>query len=164
MIDKMLSNPTYFIMGVAILISLILTLVNMFVINQKRMKEINSEVKAYNKKLMKATRKNNQEELDKLKKKKPQIMQLQQELMKMQMPMFLSMLPFFVVFLLLRRLAEAQAWGEFLLFPWCPSLAAASAGTCFALPLFGASLGWLGWYIVCSMPFTSFFRKLLGVQ
>ena len=35
---------------------------------------------------------------------------------------------FFVVFLLLKRLAESQGWGEFILFPWCSSWAAAGAG------------------------------------
>lgn len=159
-----MSYPTYLILGIAIVISLILTIVNLVLVDQERMKEINKKVKSYNKKLMKATKEQNDEELKKLKSRKPAITKMQQELMKMQMPMFLSMLPFFVVFLLLRRVAEAQAWGEFMLFPWCSTWAAANADKCFALPLFGNSLGWLGWYIICSLPFTSFFRKMLGVQ
>ncbi len=152
---NILQYPTAFILIVAIIISALLTVVNKVVIDQKRMKEINTKVKAYNKRLMKATREKNEPELQRLAKEKPVIMQMQQELMKMQMPLFISMIPFFIVFYLLKILANAQNWGQWLLFPWHASL---------SLPLFGRDLGWLGWYVVCSMPFTSFFRKLLGVQ
>lgn len=31
------------------------------------------------------------------------------------------------------------------------------------LPFIGKTLGWLGWYILISIPFTQFFRKMLGV-
>lgn len=34
----------------------------------------------------------------------------------------------------------------------------------FSLPFIGASLGWLGWYFVVSMVFTTLFRKLFGIQ
>ncbi|MFB6089099.1 MAG: hypothetical protein ABEK36_04950, partial [Candidatus Aenigmatarchaeota archaeon] len=32
-----------------------------------------------------------------------------------------------------------------------------------SLPFIGKTLGWLAWYILLSMPFTQFFRKILGV-
>lgn len=35
--------------------------------------------------------------------------------------------------------------------------------TPFSLPFIGKTLGWLAWYILLSMPFTQFFRKLFGV-
>lgn len=34
----------------------------------------------------------------------------------------------------------------------------------FSLPWFGNKLGWLGWYILSSLPASIFFRKLLGVS
>lgn len=33
----------------------------------------------------------------------------------------------------------------------------------FTLPIWGSHLGWLGWYILFSIPITSVFRKALGV-
>lgn len=33
----------------------------------------------------------------------------------------------------------------------------------FSLPRFGDKLGWLGWYILSSMPASIFFRKLFGI-
>lgn len=32
------------------------------------------------------------------------------------------------------------------------------------LPFFGVNMGWLGWYIICSIPFSLLTRKLLRVQ
>lgn len=151
---NLVQYPMYFIMVVSIVLSMILTLVNKLLIDQERMKEIQKRVTAYNKKLMKATKAQDKEELDQLGKEKPQIMKMQSEMMKMQMPMFASMLPFFVVFFLLRRLADNMEWGQFMALPTDP----------FTWPLFGAGLTWLGWYILCSLPFTSLFRKVLGVR
>ena len=33
----------------------------------------------------------------------------------------------------------------------------------FPLPIWGSHIGWLGWYILISIPFTTLFRKALGV-
>lgn len=151
-----LDYPLFFIMSISIVLSLILTVVNKVLVDQERVKEIQEKVKAYNKKLMKATRENNQEEKTKLEKEKPNIMKLQSELMKMQMPVFASMLPFFVVFFLMRKLAVSMEWGAFVNLP-----------SILHLPFLGlgdGTLTWLGWYILCSLPFTSLFRKVLGVR
>ena len=32
------------------------------------------------------------------------------------------------------------------------------------LPIWGANLGWLGWYVLCSLPLGVLSRKILGVQ
>jgi uncharacterized membrane protein (DUF106 family) len=152
---NLLDNPMWFIMIIAAVLAAIMAIVNKVLVDQDRVKEIQTEMKAHNKKLMKASREKNQEELEKLNRDKPRIAQMQQELMKMQMPMFASMLPFFVVFYVLRSVANAQDWGQFMALPW---------DDIFALPLFGRKLSWLGWYIFCSLPFTSFFRKILGVR
>lgn len=145
--------PMYFIMVVSAVISLILALVTKVLIDQDRMKDIQKEVKVYNQKLMKATREKDQKVLDKLGKEKSKIMGLQNEMMKMQMPMFASMLPFFVVFYFLRQFATAQGWGEFIMLPFMINVLN-----------IGNSFTWLGWYILCSMPFTVLFRKFLGVR
>ena len=88
-----------------------------------------------------------------LNKDKAKVMQLQSEMFKMQLPIFASILPFFLVFALLRSLAASHQWGDFITLP-------------FNVPILGigASLTWLGWYIICSLPFTALFRKFLGVR
>jgi len=150
---NLLHQPVLFIAIVSIVMSSILTLVNKVIVDQGRMKEIQKRVSSFNKTLMKATKANDQAKVTELNKEKPQITQMQQEMMKMQMPMFMSMVPFIIVFMLLRRLADAMAWGVIIQLP-------------FNIPVLGInnSFTWLGWYILCSLPFTALFRKILGVK
>ena len=146
-------DPIYFILIISAVISLTLTLVNKLVVDQNRLKEIQKEVKEHNKKLMKANREKDQASIDKLTKDKARVMELQSEMMKMQMPVFASTFPFIIVFFLLKKLALSMAWGAFVLLP-------------FNVPILniGNSFTWLGWYIMCSLPFTSLFRKILNVN
>lgn len=151
---NILNYPMIFIMIVAAIIAVLMALITKLLVDQKRVKEIQEQVKVHNKKLMKATREKNQEEIDKLNKDKPRIMQMQSELMKMQMPVFMAMFPFIIVFFLLRQLATSMGWGQFMALPSDP----------YEWPMFGQQLGWFGWYLICSLPFNSFFRKALGVR
>jgi uncharacterized membrane protein (DUF106 family) len=149
----LLSNPVLFIAIVSGVLSLILTLVNKVIVDQGRMKELQKKVSVYNKELMKASKSNDTAKVAQLNKDKPQIMQMQREMMQMQMPMFMSMVPFIIIFIFLRKLADAMAWGVIMDLP-------------FNLPIMGInnSFTWLGWYILCSLPFTALFRKVLGVK
>ena len=117
------------------------------------MKEIQKKVSGFNKEIMRATKAKDTAKVAELNKDKPQIMQMQQEMMKMQMPMFMSMVPFILVFMGLKRLAVSMDWGVIIQLP-------------FNLPILGInnSFTWLGWYILCSLPFTALFRKVLGVR
>jgi len=150
-----LQTPTLFIFLVGTVIAALMTVVNKFFIDQDRMKEIQLTMKKHNKKLMKATKAQDTEALKSLDIDKPKIMQMQKEMMKMQMPVFISTLPLLVIFMLLRKLAESQAWGEFLIIPWAETI---------VIPIFGPSLGWLGWYILVSLVMTTFFRKITDIH
>ncbi len=145
-----------FIFLITVVITAIMTIVNKVLVNQERLKEIQKYVADHNKRNMKAIKEKNEEEMKKLSDEKPKIMQMQSEMMKMQMPMFAAMLPFFVVFIVLGKIAATQNWGEFMTLPW---------GN--AIPIWGLAngkLGWLGWYIFCSVPLTSVFKKVMGVN
>ncbi|HIK01494.1 TPA: DUF106 domain-containing protein [archaeon] len=150
---SILASPMYFIMVVSAVLTLILSLVNKVFTDPDRMKEIQATMKSYNKELMAATRAKDNEKLEKLQKDKPKISQMQQEMMKMQKPIFLSMIPFLVVFYFLGKLATGQGWGEFIQLPFTISL--------FSV---GNDLTWIGWYMWCSLPFTMLFRKALGIS
>lgn len=148
-------SPLPFIFLVAVVVSAILAILNKVLVNQERMKEIQKHVGDYNKRYMKAVREKNEAELKQMEGEKQKVMQMQHEMFKMQMPVFASLMPFFVVFIVLGKIADANAWGEFIKLPW---------GS--ALPLFGfknGTLGWLGWYILSSFPMTTAFRRALGM-
>lgn len=145
-----------FIFLVGVMASAILTIINKLLVNQGRMKEIQKYVSDYNKKLMKATKEKDEVTIKALDGEKQKVMQMQGEMMKMQLPVFASLIPFFVVFYVLGNISTSNNWGEFIKLPW---------GS--AVPLFGMAngkLGWLGWYILTSIPMTSLFRKALGVN
>jgi uncharacterized membrane protein (DUF106 family) len=71
----------------------------------------------------------------------------QQQFTQNMKPMMVSMLIFFVFIGFLR----AQYQGILITLP-------------FAVPFIGSVIGWFKWYIVITLPFTLFFRKLLGVE
>lgn len=151
--EHILNYPMLFIMVIAMVLSAIMAIVNTVLIDQKRMKEIQIDVKKHNKELIKATKAQDQDTLKRLEKEKPRINQLQGEMMKMQMPMFAAMLPFFVVFIVLRNLTDSLQLGEFVELP-----AIIRGGW------WGNTWTWLGWYIICSLAFSTLFRRILGVK
>ena len=149
-------NAMLFIFIIGVVASAILTIVNKLLVNQARVKEIQGYVSDYNKKLMQATKEKNEETIKALDGEKQKVMQMQSEMMKMQLPVFAALIPFFIVFGVLGKVATSHQWGEFINLPW---------GS--AIPLFGLAngkLGWLGWYIFTSIPMTSVFRRALGVN
>jgi len=91
-------NAMLFIFLVAVVASAILTIITKLLVNQGRMQEIQKYVKEYNKKLMAATKAKDEAALKNLEGEKDKVMQMQGEMMKMQMPVFGAMIPFFVVF------------------------------------------------------------------
>ena len=146
-------DPLVFIFIISGVASAILAILNKMLVDQDRLKEIQKYVADHNKRQMKAHKEKNDAELKALEPGRAKVMQMQHEMMKMQMPVFASLLPFFAVFIVLGKIADANAWGEFITLPW---------GS--AIPLFGMKngvLGWLGWYILCSFPLTTAFRKAL---
>ncbi len=148
-------NPLFFIAAISAVASAILTILNKLLVDQDRMKEIQKYVKDYNARYMKAVKEKNTEEQKQLDTEKPKMMQMQHEMLKMQMPVFASLLPFFAVFILLGKIDGANAWGEFVNLPWGSFI-----------PFLGfenGKLGWLGWYILSSFSFTTAFRRALNL-
>ncbi len=149
-------NAMLFIFIIAIIVSAILTIINKLLVNQERVKEIQKYVSEYNKKLMQATKEKNQEAVKALEGEKQKVMQMQSELMKMQLPVFAALIPFFAVFAVLGNIADSNQWGQFINLPWGSVIP--------FLGLADGKLGWLGWYILTSIPMTSVFRRSLGVN
>ncbi|HIK00506.1 TPA: DUF106 domain-containing protein [archaeon] len=149
-------NAMLFIFIIAMVASAILTIINKLLVNQERLKEIQKYVSDYNKKLMQATKEKNQEAIKALEDEKQKVMQMQSEMMKMQLPVFAALIPFFVVFAVLGNIADSNQWGQFINLPWGNVIPFLGLGD--------GKLGWLGWYILASFPMTSVFRRSLGVH
>lgn len=132
-----------------VIITLTSTLLSKKFVNYTRLKEIQAELNEHRKKMMASYKAQDEKETKKLKEDEPRIMQLQQELMQLQYPMFFTIIP--VLFIFLWAKEAFVDTGIVVVLP-------------FTLPRWGTSLGWLGWYIMCSMPLTILFRKALKVM
>jgi uncharacterized membrane protein (DUF106 family) len=134
---------------VSIIVGVISVSGNYFLVDQEKLKAMREEFSEYNNRLMQARKTGNKKELRKLEAKGKQVRQQQAEMTSMSMkPMFLTIIPIFIFFGWVRAQPIA---GELVI------------NLPFTLPIFGNSLGWLGWYILCSFFFSQTFRKILGM-
>jgi len=117
-------------------------------VDHKRLKELQKEVSKYSRQLREAYKAKDKEKIAAVKKDEPRFYQLQSELMKMQFPMFYGIIPVIFIFSWLKSNFEA---GAIVQLPFIFPL------------LWRAELGWLGWYILCSLPMTLLVRKLLRI-
>ncbi len=141
------NGPMFTILIISALISVAVTLVQKYTVDQKRIAELRRLALEYQKKLKEAREKNDQKEMRKLTKK---FTSIQSEMMTMSFrPMLYYMLPLFLIFFWLRNTyPSTQVIVEL------P----------FILPKYGADFGWLGWYIFCSFVTSVSIRKILGIK
>ncbi|MBU7010674.1 MAG: DUF106 domain-containing protein [Theionarchaea archaeon] len=120
-----------------------------FLVDQERLKEIRKEINEYNKRLQQIRTTGRKKEVRKLEAKKKEISHLTAEMTGMTTkPMFLTIIPIMIFFGWVR--AQPIASSLVINLP-------------FTLPVFGDTLGWLGWYLLCSFFFSQALRKVLGM-
>jgi uncharacterized membrane protein (DUF106 family) len=138
---------------VSILISLITTTVTAKVVDQEEMKANKKRFNEIKEKYEKAVQKGDDK---KAKKIQSDMMGAQKELMSGSFkPMMYTFIPIILVFRWLYQYAPLQTF--ILEKDYLISLP-------FALPKFGTQLGWLGWYIVCSLMTSTVIRKVFNLQ
>jgi len=163
-------GPVLAIVVIAIVISLITNIAQKLLVDQDRLLYLQKEMKEFQQEMVEARKTNDQKALNKLQKKQMEFMGLQKEMMTMSLkPMMFTMVPIFTIFWWIREnpllntvVVELSATTYYvLLVPlWR------------ALPFYGGvapgipemSIGWLGWYILCSFGFSMLFRKLMGIK
>ncbi len=134
---------------VSVIVGVISTGAQYFLVDQQKLKEIRNELSDYNKKLLQARKTGNKKEIKKLETKGKRIKQQQAEMTGMTMkPMFLTIIPLMLFFGWVR--VQPQAADLVIDLP-------------FTLPYFGDTLGWLGWYFLCSILFSQVLRKVLDM-
>ncbi|MBD3263277.1 DUF106 domain-containing protein [Candidatus Woesearchaeota archaeon] len=134
-----------FILMISAVLSLVVTLVYKFATDQAVMKELKEQIKKYQQQMKE--HKDNLQKMNEIQKKS---MKLNMKLMKQNFkPMLITMVPFIIIFWWLRGIYEGVV-----VIPLS-----------FHFPLSGleTGLGWIGFYIICSMIFTTVFRKALKV-
>jgi uncharacterized membrane protein (DUF106 family) len=139
----------YAVFVVSIVVGVVSVSGQYFLVDQEKLKGMRNEMSEYNKKLLQARKTGNKKELRKLEAKGKKIKQQQAEMTGMTMkPMFMTIIPIMIFFGWVR--AQPVASELVIDLP-------------FSLPYFGDTLGWLGWYFLCSFFFSQTFRKVLDM-
>jgi uncharacterized membrane protein (DUF106 family) len=134
---------------VSIVVGLVSVSGQYFLVDQKKLKRMREEFSDYQKKLLQAKKSGSKKEIRKLETKGKRIKQQQAEMTGMTMkPMFLTIIPIMIFFGWVR--SQPVAANLVIDLP-------------FTLPYFGDTLGWLGWYILCSFFFSQTMRKVLDM-
>lgn len=140
-------NTMFGILVMAIIISAIITLITSKVVDQATMKKHKEKMKLYQERLRIAQKKKNVKEMKKIQSK---LMKAQSYMMKNSFkPMMYSMVPIILIFGWLNST-----------FPRDEIIVTLP----FSLPHWGTTLGWFGWYILCSFATSILIKKILRVE
>ena len=139
----------YAVFVVAIIVGVISVMAQYVLVDQEKLRNLRQETSEYQKKMMQAQKSGSKKELRKLEAQKKRAQQQQSEMMGMTMrPLMLTFIPIVVFFGWVRVQPEA---------------AELVIDLPFTLPVFGDTLGWLGWYFLCSFFFSTLLRKILNM-
>ena len=131
------------ILVIAAALSLVMTFAYKYLTDQAVMREMKAEIDRLKKKM-----KEHRRDPGKLQEIQKEMMPLNMKYLKMSLkPTLITLLPFLLIFMGLRSI-----YGDVAIvpLPW-------------DLPLIGASLEWVGTYIIFSLVFTTAFRRALKV-
>lgn len=140
----------FFILLLAVIFSLVITLITKKVVNWAKVKQVRVEVDAWRKELLDAQRKKDMKRVYKLQQDQKRIYGLQgQMMMETFKPVIIYIVPYFICWYWLNSLYKGWvvAWLPFSL----------------PLPFYGlwASCSFLSWFLVSYFGFSSIWRKLL---
>ena len=143
-------HAIFFILGIAVLFSLIITLITKRVVDWKKVKQIKAEVSAWRKEMLEAQRKKDMKRLYKLQQDQKRILGLQGQMMMSSFkPAIFYIVPYILLWSWLNGLYSGWivAWLPFTL----------------PLPIVGTmvSFGFLPWFLLSYFGFSSIWRKLL---
>lgn len=142
---------TLFILSIALLISVLTTLVNRLLSNPEKSKASRKEVTEWNKELRQAQRAKDKKTVERLMKKQQYIMQLQTKMMWSSMKV--SLLFLIPLLLMWNVLGGFYSNVPVAIFP--------GLGSNLPLPFFNTPLIW--WYLLCSLLFGTAFSHVFGL-
>ena len=151
-------DPKYIIFILSALTSFFTTVINYFMIDQKRARAIKEKVSQFQKEMIAAQRSGDKKRIAKMRRKQSEMMSLQSEMMKNQMkPMIVYMIPLLAVFYYLQAqynlipVVELPFKIGFMQFFHRNN------------PISADQFGFIAWYLVSATWFGSVFRKIFGV-
>ncbi len=175
------THPAITILIIAVLVSFIINLATKLLVDQERMAKIKQEVQEFQVKARKAAK--DPELMKEIQEEQQKMMEMQMEMMKMGFkPMIYTWVPIIAIFTYLRHVYDYggvihqlnPSWnGVVVYLPTILSKVLLVSifhwlGGIFYHGGFGVvsneALGWLGWYILCSMATSMVLRKVMGIK
>ncbi len=174
-------HPAIAIFIMAFIVSFIINLATKLLVNQDRMAEIKKEIQEFQVKARQSQ--NDPKAMEEMAKEQQKIMAVQMEMMKMSFkPMIYTWVPIIIIFAYLRHVYDYNGiwhlanpnWNGVVVY--LPEILSKILfvgqfhwlGGMFYHGGFGIvgdnALGWLGWYILCSMATSMVLRKVMGLK
>lgn len=145
-------NVIFGVFVISIIVSAIIVFITAKVVDQKEMKEVKSRMAKYQEKIKEAQKRNDLKQAGKLQK---EMMRDQGAMMsKSFKPMFYTMIPVILIFSWLSHNIQNGPDDYILTLPLTLIKAGAPQ----------IKLGWLGWYILCSIPASTLIKKIFKIE
>ncbi len=166
-LDPNPQNPMFAIFVISTLVAFVTTMANKLLVNQDRLQALKKEMQEFQQEMNEARKAGDTQALEKIQRKQSDFMNKQKEMMTMSFkPMIVTFLPIILVFYWMSQdpsisqtlVTLPQIAYYVLLVPIWHSIYVPAATT---PPL---TIGWLGWYILCSFAMSQIFRKFLGLK
>ncbi|ADP77676.1 protein of unknown function DUF106 transmembrane [Methanothermus fervidus DSM 2088] len=166
-LDPNPNNPLFTIFLISIFVAFISTLASKILIDHEKLEKHKKEIEKFQKELKKISSSSDPEAMRKLQEKQIEFFDKQKEIMIMSFkPLLVTFIPILLVFYWMARdphisktvVILPKVAYYLLLVPLWHMLYPPHH------PLPPYSIGWLGWYILCTLTLSQIFRKLMGVK
>ena len=171
--DPTPNNPILTILIISFIVSLVTTIANKYLVDQKELAKNQKEMKEFQAEFKKVQQSGNEKEMKKMQAKQAEMMQKNSKMMTQQFkPMIATMVPILLVFYWMRFSAVSQT---VVILP--PLVYYCTLVPIFhfigpLIPGYGAantlapawSIGWLMWYMICTFGMSQILRKYMGFE
>jgi uncharacterized membrane protein (DUF106 family) len=171
--DPTPNNPILTIFIISFIVSLITTIANKYLVDQKELAKNQKEMKEFQKKFKEVQQSGNEKEIKKMKDKQVEMMQKNSKMMTQQFkPMIATMVPILLVFYWMRFSAVSKAVVILPPIVYYCTLVPVFHFIGPLIPGYGAvnphapawSIGWLMWYMICTFGMSQILRKFMGFE
>jgi uncharacterized membrane protein (DUF106 family) len=165
------SNPFITLSCISLIVSIITTLANKYLVDHKKMEVLREEMKVYQNNLKEAQKSGDAKAMAKMQSEQSDFMKKQSEMMKMSFkPMIVTFVPILLVFYWLTQSVLSKVAVSLPPLVYYVLLVPLWKWVYIAVFHYGAGstipyiAGWLGWYILCTFTLSQIFRKLIGIK
>lgn len=146
-------NAIFGVFMVSTLISALIIAISYKLVDQEKMRNLKSRMTSYQEKINKARKRRDAKKIAALQR---ELLKCNKEMMGMTWRPMLYTFP--LIILIITWLSRYEYLNEFI------TQQGYLVALPFVLPKFGSTLGWFGWYILCSFPMSILIKKIFKIE